>query len=143
MPGEKIMVDTRKFDKEWESASKIILEGSEQVIRASAIELSTEIIKRTPVDTGRLRGNWQPTVNGPAQSALIKKDKTGQSTINKVKTKTNEWDLNETFYLTNNLVYAQYIENGTDKIKPKGMVKTTLRDFRATVKKQGKKKGFK
>ena len=133
----------RDFQKQFKKASNIVIKGSEEVVRAAAISLFSEIIKRTPVDTGRLRGNWQASLESPATGKLSTVDKAGITSINKVKQKASEFKVNDIIYLTNNLEYAQYIENGTPHIIPFGMVKTTLRDFRATIKREGRKKGFK
>ena len=41
----------------------------EQVVRKTAIDLTTSIIKSTPVDTGRARANWfvsfESAIEGP------------------------------------------------------------------------------
>lgn len=133
----------RDFQKQFKKASDIVIKGSEEVVRAAAISLFGEIIKRTPVDTGRLRGNWQASLSSPATGTLSIIDRSGATAVNKVKQKAAEFKINDIIYLTNNLEYAQYIENGTPYIRPFGMVKTTLRDFKATVKQQARKKGFK
>ena len=49
----------------------------DQVRRASALELFRLVIFATPVDTGRLRGNWQTTINSPATGDRNMDDPTG------------------------------------------------------------------
>lgn len=43
----------------------------DRLIRASALELFKRIVRRTPVDTGRARANWQIALDGPGQDASI------------------------------------------------------------------------
>ena len=39
--------------------------NGDKIFRGTCISLFTNIVKRTPVDTGRLRGNWPTDVNKP------------------------------------------------------------------------------
>ena len=117
---------------------------------------------RTPVDTGRLRGNWQATINNPANASLIKTDKSGGRTRSKVKSTIKKIKIGDTYYFINNLVYAQVVEyglypklvkhkthqrnlkdpkyrrmrswSGFSTLAPDGMVRITLNEFRQIVK---------
>jgi hypothetical protein len=79
--------------------------------RVATQDLAERVIDDTPVDTGNLVGNWQPSLsapnlevtdgalgNGYAQSALV-------ATIQQFKA-------GEVFYYTNNAAYARRIEFG-------------------------------
>lgn len=79
---------------------------AERVFRATGLEMFGRIVKRTPVDTGRLRNNWQITPNA----------KIGQK-----------------LFITNNLPYAKRIEDGYSKQAPAGMVKVTIAEFDSIV----------
>lgn len=76
--------------------------------RAVHLEALRRIIKRTPSDTGRLRGNWQTTVGAPA-SGTVPKD---VNAISQGLAVLSQLGLFETTWITNNLDYASYIENG-------------------------------
>jgi len=106
------------------------------VFRGSALEIFSSIIRRTPVRTGRLRGNWQATLNtmasgdteGTAQKAL--------STANRV---TGKAEIVDSIYMVNNLPYADSIENGHSKQAPAGMVRVTIAEFKYIVMRNAKK----
>lgn len=51
------------------------------VHRKMTIDALSKIVIRTPVDTGRARGNWQTTIDTPASSVLDIEDKSGGPTI--------------------------------------------------------------
>jgi len=106
--------------------------AGEMIFRGTALSLFSSIVRRTPVDSGRLRGNWSAGINRP-------KDETGeyQSTVARAR-------LGESLFLTNNLPYAQVIENGRVGNKgsyqaPKGMVRVTISEFKQVVREQARK----
>lgn len=145
--------------KEWIKKAK---GNTEKVVQYTCSEISDRIIMRTPVDTGRLRGNWQATINNPANASLIKTDKTGGRTRAKIKSTIKKIKIGETYYFINNLVYAQVVEyglypklvkykthqrnlkdpkygrmrswSGFSTLAPDGMVRITLNEFRQIVK---------
>ncbi|ECU9162085.1 TPA: HK97 gp10 family phage protein [Salmonella enterica] len=81
------------------------------------IELFSGVIRDTPVDTGRLRGNWQCTTGGAASGELDVTDKQGQETINKMVQTVDAAPRDFVAYLTNNLAYAPVAEFGLWKDK--------------------------
>tara|TARA_R110000796_G_scaffold42012_5_gene104145 strand:+ start:1518 stop:1874 length:357 start_codon:yes stop_codon:yes gene_type:complete len=76
----------------------------DEFVRAVKIDLFTDVIVNTRVDTGRMRGNWQTTVGESTGSELDVTDKSGAKTINKMSRKVG--GAGETTYLTNNVPYA-------------------------------------
>lgn len=112
--------------------------GVEQTRRAICIKLFSSVILSTPVDTGRLRGNWQTTVGTPAPGKLDKVDPSGSDALAQMKDNLGEGDVS--VFLTNNLPYAAVAEYGlwkggpSDKLTdegfsnqaPAGMVRTNV-----------------
>jgi hypothetical protein len=97
------------------------------VIRKSTIELFSGVVKMTPVDTGRARGNWQCTIGSPATSEIDRIDPKGSGVnkeiISTVKTGT-------VVYLSNNVPYIRRLEyEGHSKQAPQGMVRISLQRF--------------
>jgi hypothetical protein len=104
------------------------------VVRKSLLELTGDIIKRTPVDTGRARGNWQATVGSPATGVLDAADKSGDKTTGKAQDAISKATGN-IYYLTNNLPYIQALEYGHSKEQaPHGFVRLAVADFEDYVK---------
>ncbi len=96
-----------------------------KVVKKSFIDLSTEIILTTPVDEGRLRANWMPAVNKFNDSTTDSTDE--RKAIGSTIKEANSYRLGDTLTLTNNLPYAQRIEDGYSKTKaPAGMVKVNI-----------------
>lgn len=101
------------------------------VFRTASLVLFGKIIIRTPVDTGRLRANWQASLNNPKKSQVESTDKKrGIDEANRV---AKHLDSNDSFYLTNNLPYAEAIENGWSGQAPKGMVKVSALEWKRIV----------
>ena len=102
-------------------------------IRAITFALFREVIQRTPVDTGRLKGNWQASVGSPVTGTVTTTDKDGSSTVASMAAAIGGWG-SKTF-LTNNLVYAHRIEwDGWSHTKsPQGMVRVSLARINAIV----------
>lgn len=100
--------------------------------RAVAIKLFSAIIKDTPVLTGRLRGNWQTSINSPVVDEIDRDDESGAKAIKQVEEMTGRSKLSDVMYLRNNLPYAYRIEyDGWSSVKaPEGMVRRNVVRFR-------------
>lgn len=150
------------FSKQVKNWVKKAKDNAEKAVQLTCAEISERIIMRTPVDTGRLRGNWQPTINRIPNASLLKTDKSGGNTISKVRAATKKIKVGDTYYLVNNLVYAQVVEyglypklvkhkthqrnlkdpkygrmrswSGFSTLAPDGMVRITLNEFRQILK---------
>ena len=87
-----------------------------KIFKKSVIDLTSDIISDTPVDTGRLKNAAsEQTTEATANEAGDRSN----SLVN------NQLALDKTFYFTNNLPYAFRIEfEGWSKVKaPQGMVR--------------------
>lgn len=86
--------------------------------------LYNSITFRTPVDTGRARGNWNISVNN-ADTSTNENQKTPQYTNYSQAPKTVE---DQSAYISNGLDYIEGLEYGRSKQAPEGMVGVTLAD---------------
>lgn len=107
----------------------------EKVVRGSFISLTSRIIQRSPVDTGRFRGNWQFTTGSPAKRQLKRTDRSGGKRQAALAKKVEAATMGKTFYITNNLPYGERLEYGWSNQAPQGMVRVTLSEFDAFLKK--------
>lgn len=98
----------------------------DQTVRAVTFALFSEVIDRTPVDTGRLKGNWQVSQAVPASGTLTVTDKDGGTTKTKMAGGIGGWG--SVTFLANNLPYAERIEfDGWSHTKaPAGMVRVSF-----------------
>lgn len=101
------------------------LDKVDKVRRASVLELFKLVIYATPVDTGRLRGNWQTTINSPASGTKTVSDPSGNMALAEVMA--NMGGLLDVVWFVNNLPYAERIEyDGWSRQAPSGMVRKHL-----------------
>lgn len=118
--------DVRRFTAKSEKAV-------DKTVRAITFALFREVIMRTPVDSGRLKGNWQASVNAPATGTVTTTDKSGAVTIASMAAGIGGWGSQT--YLANNLPYAHRIEfDGWSHTKaPAGMARVSLARINAIV----------
>lgn len=107
--------------------------ATDKTIRATTLALFREVIFRTPVDTGRLKGNWQTSVGTPALGATDRKDPSGALAFGEAIAQIG--GMGSVTYLANNLPYAQRIEyDGWSHTKaPEGMVRVSFARIDAIV----------
>lgn len=108
------------------------LDKVDKVRRASVLELFKLVILATPVDTGRLRGNWQTTINSPATGVRDKDDPTGGISV--AEALANLGSLLDVVWMVNNLPYAERVEyDGWSKQAPEGMVRKHVAKWQRIV----------
>ena len=105
----------------------------ETAVRKIALDVFSEVILMSPVDTGRFRGNWQVAIGNIPTGTVEIDDKTGTATIAKVQAETLNLQVGQTIYLINNLPYAQKLEFGHSKQAPAGMVRITVQKYQPVV----------
>lgn len=95
-----------------------------EVSRAVKIELFSGVSNDTPVDTGRLRGNWQTQDGIKPEGELDRTDKDGTTVAAEIEAGASEDGLT---YFVNNLPYAYPIEHS------RGMVTKNVARVRQVV----------
>ncbi|MDP2322569.1 MAG: HK97 gp10 family phage protein [Gammaproteobacteria bacterium] len=120
--------DLRKFARKSDENAAI-------VHKKVAIDLFSRVIARTPVDTGRLRGNWQAGVREYAAGELDRLDPSGGETTALMVTAVSSAEPHAALTLTNNLPYARRIEyDNWSQQAPAGMVRVSVAEFQGIVK---------
>jgi len=87
-----------------------------------AIDALDELIEGTPVDTGLARRNWRVRLNKPANGTLKGKDKTGEKAARAGIKVISRAKIGQSIYITNNLFYVRFLEDGTVNQRPLGFV---------------------
>lgn len=102
------------------------------VVRKITFEVFSRVIRKTPVDTGRARGNWIASADRPVLVALdgAKSEQQALADAGSVALKQSAGGV---VFLANNLPYIQRLENGWSDQAPAGMVGTTLAEFPGVV----------
>lgn len=91
--------------------------------RKIALDAFTRVILRSPVDTGRFRGNWQVSIGSVPSGTLELDDKEGTVVIGKVQAEALNIKAGDSIYLVNNLPYAIPLELGHSNQAPGGMIR--------------------
>lgn len=122
-------------------------DGLEDCIELFAVKVHTDLVRRSTVDTGRYRGNWQVTANSPPLYALNQYDKHGDKTIAEGKRAIfaimRGGGAVRSIYFSNMLIYANALEYGHSKQAPAGVlgiVAAKLRTYIAEAIKESRKK---
>ena len=121
------------FSKELGAFEAKTVRKLDLAVKKIALELFSRVILRSPVDTGRFRGNWQVQVGGVPSGTLELDDKTGEATIGKVQAAAVGLVAGDVIYLANNLPYGPRLEEGYSGQAPQGMVALTVQDFQSIV----------
>lgn len=108
-------------------------EAIDDVFREVVIEIGTSVIRLSPVDTGRFKGNWQFTVGAPSSQSIDTFDKAGHETIATLVAEVSKLEAGQVAYIVNNLVYGVPLEYGHSDQAPAGMVQITLARFQQIV----------
>lgn len=102
-----------------------------------AMSIFTQVVQKTPVDTGRARGNWQISVGEDTTSTTDRKDKKKKgakpSFLSDEAGKLNACKGDETIYISNNLPYIQKLEYGSSKQAPNGIVGITMANVQRNI----------
>lgn len=148
---------TIPFDQLAAKANKRI----EDVVRLSTIEVFKRVILRTPVDTGRARGNWVSSYQQPKTTFSNQaKDLSGEFTIRGMRGDVMAYPVGGIMFLCNSLPYIMALEyglypdppirgskkrgesgytihtvGGYSMQAPSGMVRVTVIEFDAAVRK--------
>ena len=105
-------------------------------IRKSTIEVFGSIIKMTPVDRGRAKGNWQCSIGSPLTSEIDRNDGSSAGSISKSKAYEEMVSKvpksGNVVWLSNNVPYIRRLEYGWSKQQaPAGMVRVSIARFGA------------
>ena len=103
-------------------------EKIEDAISLIAMDSLRGVVMKSPVDTGRFRGNWIVSKNAANTTSSQVTDKNGGQTITKGSGVIDTFDMNtdSRIIIQNNLPYANRLENGWSKQAPNGMVALTV-----------------
>lgn len=122
-----------KFAQQIKKFNTLTEEKASRVLRRSALDVLRRVIIRSPVDTGRFRGNWVVGLSQPGVAESGALDKVGGVTINNGMNKLQGAKFGMNVFITNNLPYALRLENGWSQQAPSGMVAVTVVEWPGIV----------
>jgi len=111
------------------------IEQMDMVARKIALTAYRRIILKTPVKTGRARGNWQCTIGTAAAGTVDDVDPSGANAVSAIQAQVQAWKAvsGVSIILTNNLPYIGRLEHGSSTQAPAGMVGVTIAELGGIV----------
>ena len=123
-------VNDGAFKRELAELRDEVSEGISRFVREIALDVYSRITIRTPVDTGRARGNWFLSVG---RRSTRKSEKRGfpspGESMAAASAELAQVQAFETIYITNNLPYINRLEGGSSTQRPNGWVAITIAEF--------------
>lgn len=112
----------------------------DKVRKVIAFETYKSIVEKTPVDTGRARGNWQIGI-GKDITEEIERYCPNAENAETEPVKLNYVNGDESIYISNNLPYIVALEYGHSNQAPQGMVGVTMAGINNKIEKYIRKVG--
>ena len=122
-----------QFNTALNKASEKIHKDFKKFHKQVCLEVLKRIIYRTPVDTGRARGNWQTEIGRVASGVLDvegDEDSMASFAMSNGITKLADIPAFSVVHITNNVAYLYYLEyDRRSPQHPEGMVEITLTEM--------------
>jgi hypothetical protein len=105
-----------------------VIKTIEKTVRAIVFVLDSQLANRTPVDTGRARANWIPSLNSPSKAKVEPNQKIDVSSV------LATYKVKDTVFISNNLPYIRRLNEGHSKQAPAGFVDDAIAVAKSSVK---------
>lgn len=126
--------DARTFRLEIARELDLQLDQARDVVALLALQGLRGVVQKSPVDTGRFKGNWFLSVGTINATATEMVDPGGGATISRGAQSVAAYAASEGFpmiHIQNNLPYAVRLEKGWSAQAPGGMVALTAAELQA------------
>lgn len=102
----------------------LLREKTRNGMKIAALETMRQLAVLTPVDTGRLRYSYFVTVGSPS----LELPPLGEYQMPSLAERMNlgDFSISDTLYITNNVYYGVYVNNGTAKMAPRHFVERSV-----------------
>jgi hypothetical protein len=91
-----------------------------------AFEYFRQVTIATPVDTGRMRWGWFITVNAPSNTVPPEGSYSIPDVFSHIEGAVDSVTMGDTFYLTNNVPYVTFVNDGTRKMAGRHFVEIAM-----------------
>jgi hypothetical protein len=128
-------LETREFNMHVQQFARKYPDRARIIIKKFALDLLARIVKRTPVDTGRARAAWYPSMVALGLNVPLATEGTKAAEIAKGKSEGSYKDRTKRpglmyIDLINGVRYIVYLEYGYSGQAPFGMVRISMRQMR-------------
>lgn len=115
------------FDRALATVEKQLDKVTVETLQKVVLAADSTVVLATPVDTGRARGNWLPSIGTPREETLRDKfDPSGQNAIAEATALVSSVKAGDTVYISNNLEYIQALNEGHSQQAPAGFVEKAV-----------------
>lgn len=100
------------------------------LIRRFTFGVYSRVMRKSPVDTGRFRGNWILSIDRPVAGTVQTLNKQASVEINGNTQTIDRFalDKNDSIVMQNNLPYSEKLENGHSAQAPNGFLDISIRE---------------
>ena len=99
-------------------------------VQEAAVEIGTKIIDKTPVKTGLAKGNWRLSFSGRVASGVLRRlDPSGETTKAALIASASLLAAHSSFTIYNNVDYVEFLETGSSRQAPGGMIAISIAEF--------------
>ncbi|MFH1321013.1 MAG: HK97 gp10 family phage protein [Bacteroidota bacterium] len=139
---ENLAKNAKEFSQQLSSLAVLFDTNMETIIRASILRLFTNIIRRSPVDTGAYRASHM-IISGrmPEDNEGIVTDIENKGVPNVTGWKF-DIENDEFVVIFNNVPYAERLEDGHSDQAPEGIYSVALEEFNSIFREELKQGGF-
>jgi hypothetical protein len=107
--------------------------NADLVTKKIVLDIARSVIRKSPVDTGRFKGNWQYGTNELPTGTTDIHDESGSGTVAHIAGQVPAQASGKLHYIVNNLPYSIRLEHGWSAQAPQGMVGLTIAEYQAIV----------
>ncbi len=126
--------EAREFALQLDAEFAEMIEEAHEFVALVGLYALRGVVNKSPVDTGRFKANWQLSIGTPLTGTLDEFDINGGVTIQKGQTSAMAYAALEGYppiWITNNLPYAEPLEDGSSMQAPGGMMGLTVAEIQA------------
>lgn len=126
------MTDLKTFSRRIRIRADKISKNTDDLVKKVFLAVDQAVVLATPVDTGRARANWRPSIGAPItdtlpeppnkQAGLRSALDAGEQVARQYKGGVNS----PTVHITNSLPYIKYLNDGSSKQAPRNFVNTAI-----------------
>lgn len=112
-----------RFVRRMQFRAEQVDKNTRKVVRQAALAADSAVVQATPVDTGRARANWVVSVGRPVFQTTPDVDPSGSTAIAQGVSAVRGYRGVGSIFITNSLPYIGFLEEGSSKQAPGGMLK--------------------
>lgn len=100
------------------------------IVRRFTFGVYSRIMRKSPVDQGRFRGNWIISIGAPIDSVTDSRNKAGSFDVNGNPAKIDGFNIavDQSLVIQNNLPYAEKLDQGYSTQAPKDFTDIAIRE---------------